>query len=327
MNSLWWLALAVLALPIWWHRQRRERVKAQPLATARFLARADPRQLRVWQWADRILLLLRCLILAAMIALLAGLVLPWRGDSVLVAAGTDAAWAEREIREAGFGDARRIGLPTADALGWLQVHEREWQADARLLVVGQLPMPAAQPRFRHRVELRSAAAPVAKSEHRIVIASKRADQWRALFAALDGPRRFVVDASADGKAELVIWDLPDAPPGRLRAPLWWIGDATAFPELEKALALDGLRYADSPRGRLWADSTWPPADADSARAAFERWQRLHYEPVAFTAPSQVLAARPSAPFAGGGGALRDFLTALLAALFALERILTHAQRR
>ena len=40
MTSMWWFALPVLLLPIWWHRQKRERVKALPLATARFLPRA-----------------------------------------------------------------------------------------------------------------------------------------------------------------------------------------------------------------------------------------------------------------------------------------------
>ena len=45
--SLWWLALPILLLPIWWHRQKRESVQAVPLATARFLPAADPRQGRV----------------------------------------------------------------------------------------------------------------------------------------------------------------------------------------------------------------------------------------------------------------------------------------
>ena len=178
MNSLWWLALPVLLLPIWWHRQRRERIKAQPLATARFLPRTDPQQLRVWEWADRMLLLVRCLLLAAVIAWLADLVVPWRGDTVLTGATTDPAWAEQQIGKAGFKDARRLRLTTDDALGWLREHEREWRDGARLLVLANQPMAAAMPRFRHSVELRSKAAPFATSEHHIAIVSPRAQQWR-----------------------------------------------------------------------------------------------------------------------------------------------------
>lgn len=326
MNSLWWLALPVLLLPIWWHRQRRERIKAKPLATARFLPRTDPQQLRVWEWADRMLLLVRCLLLAAVIAWLADLVVPWRGDTVLTGATTDPAWAEQQIGEAGFKDARRLRLATDDALGWLREHEREWRAGARLLVLANQPMAAAMPRFRHSVELRSKTVPFATSEHHIAIVSPRAQQWRAMFAALDGPRRYLVDDAPNEKSELIIWDVPQAPPAAMRAPLWWIGDASAFPELRKAPSVDGLSYMDSTRGRLWGFANWPPKDADSARALFETWQRLHYAPLAYPAPSQALAASPSAPFMPGSGALRNFLAIALLALFALERILTHARR-
>ena len=60
MNGLWWLGLATLALPIWWHRKKREQHKAEPLATARFLPRTEPRQTRVWRFSDPLLLLERC---------------------------------------------------------------------------------------------------------------------------------------------------------------------------------------------------------------------------------------------------------------------------
>ncbi len=327
MNNLWWMALPVLLLPVWWHRQKRERTRAEPLATARFLPRADPQQRRVWRWTDRILLLVRCLLLLGVIALLAGLALPWRGDSVLVAPGTDRAWLERQVLDAGFAGARRIELPAGDPLGWLAAHESEWQAGARLLVAGHVPMPAVQPQFRHRVELRTVAAPFPKSEHRVAVVSKRAAQWRALFAALDGPQRYQVTDTPDARSELIVWDLPTAPPADMRAPLWWIGDAGAFPELRDGAAVDGMRYADSARGRLWTSGAWPPSDADAARELFETWQRLHYAPVAYPVASQVLAAAPSARIAESGGALREQLLLALAALFALERILAHASRR
>ncbi|WP_426176459.1 BatA domain-containing protein [Massilia sp. TWR1-2-2] len=320
--SMWWLAMPVLLLPIWWHRQKRERSNAQPLATARFLPRADPQQQRVWRWTDRLLLLVRCLLLAGVIALLADVTLPWRGDTVLVAPGADAAWLDRQVTEAGFAGAVRITV--ADPLGYLALHEREWKASARLLVAGNVPMPALRPQLRHKVELRTLAAPSPAAEHRVAIVSKRAPQWRALFAALDGVQKFVVTDTPDSKSELIVWDVAEAPPAGLRVPLWWVGDASAFPELRNARSVDGLRYADSARGRLWTAA--PPADAGSARSLFETWQRLHYAPAPYSAPSQTIAAS-TVQAAPAAGALRDILLMALAALFALERILSHASRR
>ena len=327
MNALWWFALPVLLLPIWWHRRKREQVKADLLATARFLPRTEPRQMRVWRWSDPLLLLLRCLLLACVVAWLADPVVPWRGDTAIVVDGTDPVWAERQIAEAGFGAAARLALPPEKAIGWLSAHEREWQQDARVLLVGAVPMPATLPRFRHRVELRTLAKPHPKTEHRVAVVSAEPEPWHRLFAALDGPRRFVVDEAPNAKTELVVWDRPEAPPSALRAPLWWVVDPAAFPELSNAPQVDGMRYADSARGRLWASSAWPPKNAQDARALFEIWQRLHYAPVAFTAPPQLLAPAHIAGVSQPSGALRETLTMVLIALFALERMLTHARRR
>jgi hypothetical protein len=326
MNNLWWLALPILVLPIWWHRRKREQLKAEPLATARFLPRAEPKQMRVWEWRDRVLLLVRCLLLACLVAWLADPVVAWRGDTVLVAAGSDSAWVERQVGEAGFGTAARLEVPAPGLLRWLGQHEREWRADARLLVVGDVPMPAVQPQFGHRVELRTLARPAAKSVHHVAIVSERAGEWRRLFEALDGAQRFVIDAAANEKTELVIWDSAQAPPARMRAPLWWVLDVTAFPELRQAKEVDGLRYADSARGRLWTAAAWPPKDADSGRRLFETWQQLHYAPVAFTAPPQVLPAGNSDHGEQASGALRGVLMMALVALFALERVLAHVRR-
>ena len=325
MNNLWWLALPVLAAPLWWHRQKRERAEARPLATARFLPRADPQHKRVWRWREPLLLLVRCLLLAALIALLADPVLPWRGDSVLVAPATDAAWLERQISEAGLTGARRIDLASGDALGWLAAHENEWQAGARLLVAGNVAMPALQPVFRHRVELRTATPSLRTVERRVAVVSQRAARWRALFAALDAG--YIVTDALDGQFELVVWDVPEAPPQHLHAPLWWIGDASAFPELRAAPSIDGVQYADSARGWLWASNGWPPADVNAARSLFETWQRLHYAPVAYQPPSQVMAPGLAARSVPAAGALRSQLLLALALLFAIERIMTHARRR
>lgn len=322
MLSLWWLALPVLLLPVWWHRQKRERVTAVPLATARFLPRSDPQQKRVWQWVDRLLLLVRCLLLACLITWLANPVVPWRGDSVLVAAGTDPQWAQQQVAASGF---KRIDV-AGDPLVWFGQHEREWQRDAKVIVLGAVAMPAEKPRFRHQVELRTRPVPFAKSEHRVALVSKRANEWRALFAALDGPQRYLISETTGGKPELIIWDVPVAPPAGLRVPLWWIGDAVAFPELKNARQVDELRYQDSARGRLWTSAAWPPKDAASARRLFEQWQRLHYPPVPYVAAPQLLALDATAPLGPGTRALRDMLAIALLALFALERIVTHARK-
>jgi hypothetical protein len=327
MTSLWWWALPTLLLPVLWHRQRREQTKAAPLATARFLPQSAPVQLRVWRWSELLLLTLRCLLLLALIALLADPVLSWRGDSVLVVPGADPAFVDRQVRDAGLADARRIDLPDRDAYRWLHAHEREFKPRARLLLVGDVAMPAALPRLRHAVTVRPQAAPPMASEQHVAVYSRRPGEWRKLFAALDGPRRYVLDEQAASKTALVIWDLPQAPPAGLRAPLWWIADAGAFPELAKAPQADGLRYLDSPRGRLWRAAWLPPQDAGAARTMFDTWQRLHGGVQPYTAPPQapLVDARP--PAGPGGGVLRDMLAAALLVLFALERMLTHVRRR
>jgi hypothetical protein len=327
MNSLWWLALPVLLLPVWWHRQKREQTRALPLATARFVPKSEPNQVRVWRLTDIVLLVLRCLLLATVIAWLADPVLAWRGDTVLVAQGTKAALAEREIAGAGLKDAQRLELPAPQLLAWLRSHEREWRGDARLLVVGDIPMPATLPRFSHRVTLRTIAAQPARSEHHIAIVGERAAEWRKLFAALDGPQRYVVDDAPNASTELLIWDKAGAPAAALHAPLWWVTDTGAFPELKDAKSVDGIRYADSGRGRLWSSAAWPPKDAASARKLFETWQRLHYAPVPFTAPAQVLEAGSAWSTSDAEGELRALLAMAIVGLFALERILTHARRR
>lgn len=326
--SLWWLALPVLLLPILWHRQKREQTRATPLASARFLPVAEPKQLRVWRLNDVLLLLLRCLLLLALIALLADLVLPWRGDSVLVVPGTDVRFVEREAQQAGFNGARRLALPGRDAIGWLHAHEREFKPDARLLVVGDVSMPARQTRLRHALALRTQAAqPAVLPERHVAVFSRRADDWRRLFAAAGGSWHIVVDARPGPRTELLVWDLPEAPPATLYAPLWWVTDVHAFPGLDQAAQVDGMRIAASDRGRVWQSNVWPPRDADAARALFAAWQDLHLGPQAWTLPTQALAADARAPAGPASGALRQMLAISLLVLFVLERMLTHARRR
>ena len=327
MISLWWWALPVLLLPVWWHRQKKERTNVQLLATARFLPRTSPQQQRVWRWRDVTLMLLRCLLLATVIAWLADMVIAWRGDAVLIAPGSDRVWVDKQIVDAGFTTADKIDVPSSDVFGWLARHEREWKADARLLVLGNVSMPAERPRLAHAVHVRSKPAALAGAEIHVAIVSARPARWRALFAALDGPQRFVIAADPSAKSELIIWDRPEAPTSGVKAPLWWIGDATAFPELKNAKAVDGIGYADSARGRLWASDRWPAESAEAARAQFESWQRLHYAAPPYVTPAQTIAASATAAPAPASGALRYLLTIALLVLFALERIVTHATRR
>ncbi|UUZ56619.1 hypothetical protein LP419_16865 [Massilia sp. H-1] len=148
-----------------------------------------------------------------------------------------------------------------------------------------------------------------------------------MFLAIDGPQRYLVQDMPDAASELIVWDVPEAPPANLRAPLWWIGDSAAFPELKNAPAVDGIAYADSARGRLWTSRAWPAADPDTARAV---------RGLAAPAPSAGRVAgarRRSLPRRRASGwrprmaALRFLMMVALLALFALERILTHAKRR
>lgn len=253
MTSLWWWALPVLLLPIWWHRQRRRQVQATPLATARFLPKSAPRQLRAWRWIDVVLLMLRCLLLATVIAWLADPVIAWRGDTVLTANG--------------------------DAIGWFQAREAEWKPDAKITVIGPQTMAATMPRLRHAITLRTTVPAAPRSVRHVAIISTDPAPWRALFGAIDGPARYVVDAAPN--------------PG-----------AVSF----------------APAGPA-------PRDPAAARAVFEAWERVHFAPAPYIAPSQVLPVDPIAPLHKLGGALRDQLLMALIALFALERGVAHVRQR
>ena len=345
----WWFALPVLLLPIWWHRQKRQRLKAEPLATARFLPVAAPEQLRIWRWRDRILLLVRCLLLLALIAWLAATIIPWRGNTVLLDAGADKVWAEREIGAAGFADAPRIDLPP-EALQWLRRHERDWRPNARLLIVarsGQIAMAARLPQFSHQVEVRTMPGKTPRAlpgvdRHPVVLSASAGNDaaWRTLFGAFDnagdGGNRYVMASAPDAGTKLAVWDVPGGtPPAGWRAPHWWIAAASAqpavFPELAHAagITIDGLtlKYADSPRGRLWTSDAFPPRDADTARSLYEAWQSLSAAPApAYPMPSQIFATAPASPPAAIDARPAAWLAYVLLALFLLERILAHVRR-
>lgn len=207
MTSLWWLALPVVLLPVWWHRQRRRQVPAAPLASARFLPACAPRQLRAWRWVDLILLLLRCMLLASLIAWLADPVVAWRGDTVLVAPGGISK------------DPRAVAVPAQDAIGWFRAREAEWKPDAMIIIVGPQTMAATQPRLRHQLTLQTVTPPAALAMRHVAIFSTRPAPWRALLSAVDGPVRYVVDAAPGAQTEWIVWDdtgvAPPAGPWRV----------------------------------------------------------------------------------------------------------------
>ncbi|MYN46511.1 hypothetical protein GTP23_15800 [Pseudoduganella sp. FT93W] len=350
----WWLALPLLLLPWWWHRQKRQRLTAEPLATARFLPAAEPRQLRIWQWRDRLLLLVRCLILIALLAWLAATIVPWRGDTVLLDNGADPVWAQQQIAAAGMGHAQQLALP-AQPLRWLAEHEREWRATARLLIVSrhqQLAMPARPPQFAHAVTVRTMASannsdrqpvqPVLPVQE-VVLATtpERMALWRAMFAAFasvdaDQGRgqggQTIRFADAPGPAtSLIIWDRPDAAPARWAAPHWWLGSARASSEKAEgqSVSLHGLhlRYTDTVQGRRWTSEAFPPRDAEVAHALYESWQQLQPAaavPYGLTSQQWNATAVPSARAAEAEPA--RWLAYLLLALFMIERVLSHARR-
>lgn len=323
--AAWWLALPVVLLPIWWHREKRQRLKAEFLATARFLPAAPPQQQRVWVWVERLLLLIRCLLLLGVIAWLADVALAWRGDTVLLTRGTDPAWVVAQVQQARMQDARRLELPDGDALQWLAAHEREWKAEARWLLLASgdaVPMAAEAPKLAHQLELRVQPRPLSSEpvQRHIVIASERAAEWRALFKAYEsagqGRDRYVLDEAPNDKTELIVWDRPTPPDARWQAPLWWATERSSLKAKEGAgravLAVDEAALQD----------------IAAARSLYQRWQARQRVPEPYAAPSMTLQAAPGAtPALLPIGALHGWLAPLLALLFALERGLAHVRRR
>ena len=334
----WWLALPLLLLPIWWHRQKRERQQTEPLASARFLPATAPQQQRVWRWTETLLLLLRCVLLSVLIAWLADTVLAWRGDTVLLAPELDAVWAEQQIKEAGMASAERLPICSpaencAAILDWVAQHERAWRPSARLLLLAkaeQLPLTAHLPQLAHPLILRvqeastgsassasSAPTPLRQRHITLVTNATRRPQWLALFAAFElagtGSPRTVFDSEPNAQTELLIWDdATSAPPTNWRAPLWWIAAAPVLPEAAQttALRIEGidLRYADSARGRFWFSSDWPPRDAQTLRGLYASWQLLTQTTAAYPVTNQTLPA----PIVHSASAAANFFTSLTA---------------
>lgn len=326
MQPMWWFALPVLLLPVWWHMRKRERTRTDLLATARFLPAAAPQQQRTLSWVDVPLLLVRLALLAALIAWLAVLAMPWKGDTVFIDASLESSpWTSKQLQSAAMGAAAREPLPS-DIWDWLALHEHEWRPEARFLILAPgATMPALRPRLAHAVEVRLApAAPLssrAPRERHIVLAAppQRTDAWQALFAAFstsaDGVNRYVVDDLPTPATELIVWDREDGePPPGWQAPLWW---RTA----------SGNGQTQTAQGLIWTAPQWPLHDVDGARSLYERWQAATLRPAPYPMPAQAIESARAQPLAPRLARSPDWLGLALLALFAIERILSHVRRR
>ncbi|KQZ40538.1 hypothetical protein [Duganella sp. Root1480D1] len=327
MQPLWWLALPVLLLPVWWHMRKRERTRTDFLATARFLPAAAPQQQRVLRWSEVLLLLVRLALLAVLIAWMAVLAMPWKGDTVFVSPALESSpWAVQQVQSAGMSVAAREPLP-ADLWNWLARNEHEWRPEARFLILApHASMPALPPRLAHAVELRlappSATAPRTPPRERHVVVSAPAERllrWQALFAAFstaaDGVNRYLISDTPTAATELIVWDRPGKePPTSWKAALWW---RTA----------NSTGQTQTPQGLAWTSPQWPLQDVDAARALYERWQAATVQAAPYPMPAQTIKAGRTKPLPTPLARSPEWLALVLLALFAVERILAHARRR
>lgn len=330
MQPLWWFALPVLLLPVWWHMRKRERTRTDFLATARFLPIAAPQQQRVPRWLDLLLLLVRLALLVVLIAWMAVLAMPWKGDTVFIDPSLDSSpWAAQQIQSSGMGTAEREPLP-ADLWNWLVRNEDEWRPEARFLILApRAAMPALPPGLAHAADLRlapsaeprtTAAATPPRERHVVVSApAERLPRWQALFAAFstaaDGANRYVLSDSPTAATELIVWDRPDTePPTSWKAALWW-----------RTANANG--QTQTPQGLTWTSPQWPLQDIDAARTLYERWQAATAQAVPYPMPAQALKAERKEPLPTPLARSPEWLALALLVLFAIERMLAHARRR
>jgi hypothetical protein len=346
----WWLALPLLLLPWWWHRQKRQRLTAEPLATARFLPAAEPQQLRIWQWRDRLLLLVRCLLLIALLAWLAAIIVPWRGDTVLLDKGADRcgrssrlpplAWATHSSWNclpslcAGWPNMSASGAPPP--VCWWSAAISNWPCPH-----GRPVCPCGDAAYHgwHCSGDQALLPGLAMQEVVLATTPERLPLWRAMFAAFasvgadqakGGPAVRFVDTPGPATS-LIIWDRPDAVPVQWAAPRWWLGTARVRSEQAagQSVSLHGLRlqYADTAQGRTWTSDAFPPRDADAAHALYQSWQQLQPAAAApYGLTSQQWSATPASGSRAAEAEPARWLAYVLLALLMIERVLSHARR-
>jgi len=258
MSPYWWLLLPLMIFPILWLRQKRESSLRQNLATAKFLAAASPHMVQVWRWQAWLLLILRCLLLLIAIAYLASIFMRWRGDTVLIAAGSDSAWVEQQINTSKMQDAKRMNFCTdvgsdfscdiqsTQILYWLEQHQSWWKKSARLLVLGdasQITLNAQAPQLAQALEVKvrppsndNKQVKTKPADHYIALHSDRAAAWQHMFTAFavagKADHHYVWQSEPDARTELVIWDSAQAVPQNwktnLKAHLWWLSSSAGI---------------------------------------------------------------------------------------------------
>jgi len=264
MSPYWWLLLPLIILPIFWLRQKRESSLRRSLATARFLAAASPHMVQVWRWQEWLLLILRCLLLLIAIAYLASIFMRWRGDTVLIASGSDSAWVEQQINASKMQDAKRMSfcadvssdvsssvscdIQSTQILYWLEQHQSWWKKSARLLVLGdahQIALNAQAPQLAQTLEVKvrplSNLSDQGKSKTKpeaiyIVLHSDRAAAWQHMFSAFavagSADQRYIWQQAPDARTNLVIWDSTNAVPQNWKtdskANLWWLSSSAGI---------------------------------------------------------------------------------------------------
>ena len=308
--SAWWLALALVLLPIWWHRQKRQQHQSTSLATAKFLNASEPQLLKIWRWYDLLLLLVRCLLLIFIIAFLAQVFITWRGDTVIVAKGVDSTWVDQQIKDAGMSKAARLSfcetqdcdLVGTDLLKALESRQANWKASGRILVLAnsqQIVLSANPAQLQNALEIRiHSQAQVAKKEklnkdktpYFIQIVSddaQRVAKWKSLFATFNQldvrPYSYIVSDKVQAKTDLMIWESNQQPDSKMRAAIWWTQQEKIFPTqtafdqfslFDEASYLQ-MSFANSDRGRIWKGSI-DLTKVEDARAFYAVWQQLAF---------------------------------------------------
>jgi hypothetical protein len=351
LSPAWWLLLPLLILPIWWLRQRRETLVRKTLATAKFLAPAKPQLVRVWRWREWLLMLLRCLLLLMVIVYLASLFIAWRGDTVLVGDDLDPLWLQQQLKETGMQNAKQrrfcarteCDVQSSQLLYWLAEHQKDWQVDARILILaraGQLAWSAESPQLLPKTEIRVQDYPLKAPvrTHYIALRSDHPEVWQSLFRAFsvagDGQDRYVWQQQADAKTDLIIWDSNQSVPSNWQAPYWWMKrPAKELPKdwiAQNNPALAGLALHQYQRGkvRYWLTEQagqWPMYKLEETKQWYRAWQQSRAQQVDLIYTGMQLP-RAQVSQASQQENTRQLLLLCLLVIFALERMLSHVKR-
>jgi hypothetical protein len=150
------LLLLAMALPLWWHRQRRRNPNSQLFAAAQFLPAVSPQQKRIWRWQYWLLLIMRLLLIAVLAALLADISLPFRQKTTLISQARAAQLREPDGLIFCAQTAPECDIVSDDIWLWLARHEREWSPEKMITLeafADELPMPSQRPHYAHTLRI------------------------------------------------------------------------------------------------------------------------------------------------------------------------------